>query len=70
MDILDALKLEQGLTDHKIAERFLLRPAQPRSKKWVDTDINLQEFINAYIITNIMTATSSFCQQYHQFCFN
>ena len=45
---LDALKLEQGLTDHKIAERLLLRPAPPRSKKWVDFDTKLQEFINAY----------------------
>ena len=45
---LDALKLEQGLTDQKIAERPLLHPAPPRSKKWVNLDSKLQEFINAY----------------------
>ena len=45
---LDALKLEQGLTDQKIAERLLLHPASPRSKKWVNLDNKLQEFINAY----------------------
>ena len=45
---LDALKLEQGLTDQKIAERLLLHPATPRSKKWVNLDNKLQEFINAY----------------------
>ena len=44
---LDALKLEQGLTDQKIAERLLLHPAPPRSKKWVNLDNKLQEFINA-----------------------
>ena len=45
---LDALKLEQGLTDQKIAERLLLHPAPPRSKMWVNLDNKLQEFINAY----------------------
>ena len=45
---LDALKLEQGLTDQKIAERLLLHPAPPRSKKLVNLDNKLQEFINAY----------------------
>ena len=45
---LDALKLEQGLTDQKIAEHLLLHPAPPRSKKWVNLDNKLQEFINAY----------------------
>ena len=37
-----------SLTDHIIAERLLLRPAPPRSKKWVDIDTKLQEFIDAY----------------------
>ena len=45
---LDALKLEQGLTDQKIAECLLLHPAPPRSKMWVNLDNELQEFINAY----------------------
>ena len=45
---LDTLKLEQGLTDQKITERLLLHPALPRSKKWVNLDNKLQEFINAY----------------------
>ena len=45
---LDALKLEEGLTDQKIAERLLLHPAPPRSKKWVNLDNKLQEFINTY----------------------
>ena len=45
---LDALRLEQGLTDQKIAELLLLHPAPSRSKKWVNLDNKLQEFINAY----------------------
>ena len=45
---LDALKLGQGLTDQKIAERLLLHPAPPRSKMWVNLENKLQEFINAY----------------------
>ena len=35
---LDALKLEQGLTEQKIADRLMLRAPEPRAKKWIEVD--------------------------------
>ena len=45
---LDALILEQGLTDQKIADRLMLRAPEPRAKKWIEVDQKLEEKIVAY----------------------
>ena len=45
---LDALKLEQGLTDQKIADRLMLRAPEPRAKKWIEVDQKLEEKMVAY----------------------
>ena len=39
----DALRLEQGLTDQRIAERLMLRAPEPRPKKWIEVDQKLEE---------------------------
>ena len=40
---LDALKLEQGLTDQKIADRLMLRAPELRAKKSIEVDQKLEE---------------------------
>ena len=40
---LDALKLEQGLTDQKIADRLMLKAPEPRAKKWIEVDQKLEK---------------------------
>ena len=45
---LDALKLEQGLTGQKIADRLMLRAPEPRAKKWIEFDQKLKEKMVAY----------------------
>ena len=45
---LDPLKLEQGLTDQKIADRLMLRAPELRAEKWIEVDQKLEEKIVAY----------------------
>ena len=45
---LDALKLEQGLTDQKIADRLMLRAPELRAKKWIEVDQKLEEKMVAF----------------------
>ncbi len=47
-DAWDELKLEQGLTDQKIADRLMLKPPPPRAQKWVNLDTKLENFVVAY----------------------
>ena len=42
------MKLEQGLTDQKLADRLMLRPPPPRPQKWINLDTKLEDFVNAY----------------------
>ena len=44
---LDAIKLEQELTDQELADRLMLRPPPPRPQKWINLDTQLEEFVNA-----------------------
>ena len=45
---LEALKLEPGLTDQKIADRLMLRALEPRAKKWIEVDQKLEEKMVTY----------------------
>ena len=45
---LEALKLEQGLTDQKITERLMRRPPPQRAAKWIRYDSLLESFMQAY----------------------
>ena len=45
---LDAMKLEQGLTDQKIADRLLLLPPPPRAQKWMNLDRKIEDLVVAY----------------------
>ena len=65
---LDALKLEQGLTDQKIAERLLLHPAPPDRRSGLTLTISYRSLLTPMII-NSTVATSTSSQQFHQFCF-
>jgi hypothetical protein len=42
------MKLEQGLTDQKIADRLLLLPPPPRAQKWVNLDRKIEDLVVAY----------------------
>ena len=45
---LDALKLEQGLTDQKVADRLMLRAPELRAKKSIEVGQKLEEKMVAY----------------------
>jgi len=45
---LEALKLEQGLTDQKITDRLMRRPPPQRAAKWIRYDSLLESFMQAY----------------------
>ena len=45
---LDAIKLEQGLTDQKIDVLLKLRAPEPRTKKWIEVDQKLEKKMVAY----------------------
>ena len=42
------MKLEQGLTYQKLADRLMLRHPPPRPQKWINLDTKLEGFVNAY----------------------
>ena len=42
------MKLEQGLTDQKLADGLMLLPPPPRSQKWIILDTKLEGFVNVY----------------------
>ena len=65
---LDALKLEQGLTDQKIVERLLLHPAPPNRRSGLTLTISYRSLLTPMIM-NSTVATSTSSQQFHQFCF-
>ena len=66
--LLHALKLEQGLTDQKIAERLLLHPAPPDRRSGLTLIISYRSLLTPMIM-NSTVATSTSSQQFHQFCF-
>ena len=48
---LDALKLEQGLTDQKIAEHLLLHPAPPDRRSGLTSTISYRSLLTPMIMT-------------------
>ena len=45
---LDAIKLEQGLTDQKFDVSLKLRAPEPRAKEWIEVDQKLEKKMVAY----------------------
>ena len=45
---LDALKLEQTMTDTKFCNTLMRNPPSPRQKKWVQLDASLQDVVEHY----------------------
>ena len=45
---LDSLKLEQALTDVKLAKNLMREPVEPRQQKWIKFDQRLDRLIESY----------------------
>ena len=65
---LDALKLEQGLTDQKIANAYCFILLPPDRRSGLTLTISYRSLLTPMIM-NSMIATSTSTQQFHQFCF-
>ena len=60
--LLDALQLEQGLTDQNIAEQLMLRAPEPRAKKWIEVDQKLEKKMVAYDNYRYELSSNSACR--------